>query len=97
MVAEPSIYCKYVAVALKRGGGLMLGFDEERYLVEPDLEPGRIVSVVAIAMIVVILFLTIVAFTRGCIRAAEARAAWSRQTTSRFWRLSSSPRWGIMV
>ena len=74
-VAEPSLYCKYVCLALKRGGGLMLGFDEERYLVEPDLEPGRIVSVVAIATIVVILFLTVVAFTRGCIRAAEARAA----------------------
>ena len=74
-VAEPSIYCKYVAVALKRGGGLMLGFDEDHFLVVPDLEPGRIVSVVAIATIVVILFLAVVAFTRGCIRAAEARAA----------------------
>ena len=74
-VAEPSLYCKYVCVALKRGGGLLLGFDDERYLVEPDLEPGRVVSVVAIAMIVVILFLTVVAFTRGCIREAEAREA----------------------
>ena len=53
-------YRKFVGVALKRGGLLQLGFNEDRYLPEPDLERVRIVPVVVIAGIVIALFLTVV-------------------------------------
>ena len=53
-------YRKFVGVALKRGGLLQLGFNEDRYLPEPDFKRVRIVPVVTIAGIVIALFLTVV-------------------------------------
>ena len=71
-------YRKFVGVALKRGGLLQLGFNEDRYLPEPDLERVRIVPVVVIAGIVIALFLTVVlcvyAFFRKRIIAPIGRA-----------------------
>ena len=71
-------YRKYVGVALKRGGLLQLGFNEDRYLPEPDLKQVRIVPVVVIAGIVVVLFLTVIlcvyAFFRKRIIAPISRA-----------------------
>ena len=71
-------YRKYVGVALKHGGLLQLGFNEDRYLPEPDLERVRIVPVVVIAGIVIMLFLTVVlcvyAFFRKHIIAPISRA-----------------------
>ena len=71
-------YRKYVGVALDRGGFLQLGFNEDRYLPEPDLERVRIVPVVVIAGIVIALFLTVLlcvyAFFRKHIIAPIGRA-----------------------
>ena len=71
-------YRKYVGVALKRGGFLQLGFNEDRYLPEPDFKRVRIVPVVGIAAIIIALFLTVVicvyAFFRKHIIAPISRA-----------------------
>ena len=71
-------YRKFVGVALREGGLLQLGFNEDRYLPEPDLKRVRIVPVVVIAGIVVALFLTVVlcvyAFFRKRIIAPISRA-----------------------
>ncbi len=53
-------YRKFVGVALKAGGFLQLGFNEDRYLPEPNFERARIVPVVAIASIVILLFATVI-------------------------------------
>ena len=71
-------YRKFVGVALKRGGLLQLGFNEDRYLPEPNFDQVRIVPVVVIAGIVIALFLTVVlcvyAFFRKRIIAPIGRA-----------------------
>ena len=71
-------YRKFVGVALKRGGFLQLGFNEDRYLPEPDLERVRVVPIVVIAGIIIALFLTVViceyAFFRKRIIAPISRA-----------------------
>ena len=71
-------YRKFVGVALKRGGLLQLGFNEDRYLPEPNFDRVRIVPVVVIAGIVIALFLTVVlcvyAFFRKRIIAPIGRA-----------------------
>ena len=71
-------YRKFVGVALKRGGLLQLGFNEDRYLSEPNFDRMRIVPVMVIAAIVIALFLVIVfcvyAFFRKRIIAPISRA-----------------------
>ena len=52
-------YRKFVGVALRGGGLLQLEFNEDRYLIEPDLERVRIVPVIVITGTVVFLFLVI--------------------------------------
>ena len=54
-------YRKYVGVALRNGGFLQLGFNEDRYLTEPDLDQEKVRPVIIIAAIVVALFLAVVA------------------------------------
>ena len=58
---DPHRYRKYVGVALRNGGFLQLGFNEDRYLTEPDLDWEKVRPVIIIAAIVVALFLTVVA------------------------------------
>ena len=53
-------YRKYVGVALRNGGFLQLGFNEDRYLTEPDLDQEKVRPVIIIAAIVVALFLAVV-------------------------------------
>ena len=53
-------YRKYVGVALPRGGFLELGFNEDRYLPEPNLDRMRIVPVLVVMGIMVVLFLAVI-------------------------------------
>ena len=53
-------YRKYVGVALSRGGFLELGFNEDRYLPEPNLDRMRIVPVLVVMAIMVALFLAVI-------------------------------------
>ena len=54
-------YRKFVGVALRNGGLLQLGFNEDRYLTEPNLDQEKVRPVIIIAAIIVILFLAVVA------------------------------------
>ena len=52
-------YRKYVGVALPGGGFLELGFNEDRYLPEPNLDRMRYVPVLVVMAILVALFLAV--------------------------------------
>lgn len=52
-------YRKFVAVALDQGGFLQLGFNEERYLPDPDLNEGRKQPTLMMALMLLVVFLSV--------------------------------------